>query len=79
MSDYKTQVLIIGGGATGTGIVRDLALRGVDCILVEQQDLNAGASGANHGLLHSGGRYVFADPGSASECRSSPSPPSARR
>ncbi len=69
MSNYKTQVLIIGGGATGTGIVRDLALRGVDCILVEQQDLNAGASGANHGLLHSGGRYVFTDPGSATECR----------
>lgn len=69
MSKYKTEVLIIGGGATGTGIVRDLALRGVDCILVEQQDLNAGASGANHGLLHSGGRYVFTDPGSATECR----------
>ncbi len=69
MSNYKTQVLIIGGGATGTGIARDLALRGVDCILVEQQDLNAGASGANHGLLHSGGRYVFTDPGSATECR----------
>lgn len=69
MPNYKTQVLIIGGGATGTGLVRDLALRGVDCILVEQQDLNAGASGANHGLLHSGGRYVFTDPGSATECR----------
>ena len=65
----KTQVLIIGGGATGTGIARDLALRGVQCILAEYRDLNAGASGANHGLLHSGGRYVFADQGSAAECR----------
>ena len=67
--DLKTQVLIIGGGATGTGIARDLALRGVECILVERRDINAGASGANHGLLHSGGRYVFADRGSATECR----------
>jgi glycerol-3-phosphate dehydrogenase len=65
----KTQVLIIGGGATGTGIARDLALRGVQCILAESRDINAGASGANHGLLHSGGRYVFADQNSAIECR----------
>lgn len=61
--------MIIGGGATGTGLARDLALRGVHCILAEQYDLNAGASGANHGLLHSGGRYVFTDPHSATECR----------
>ena len=65
----KTQVLIIGGGATGTGIARDLALRGVTCILVEKGDINAGTSGANHGLLHSGARYVSADQGSAIECR----------
>ncbi|WP_147820987.1 anaerobic glycerol-3-phosphate dehydrogenase subunit GlpA [Salidesulfovibrio onnuriiensis] len=65
----RTQVLIIGGGATGTGLVRDLALRGVDCILVDTRDLNAGASGANHGLLHSGGRYAKSDPHSAQECK----------
>jgi glycerol-3-phosphate dehydrogenase len=65
----KTQVLIIGGGATGTGVARDLALRGVQCILVEKKDINAGASGANHGLLHSGARYVSSDPESARECR----------
>jgi glycerol-3-phosphate dehydrogenase len=65
----NTRVLIIGGGATGTGIARDLALRGVQCILAESRDINAGASGANHGLLHSGGRYVFADQESAKECR----------
>ena len=69
MSDLETQVLIIGGGATGTGLARDLALRGVQCILVEKEDLNAGASGGNHGLLHSGARYVSNDPISAEECR----------
>jgi len=65
----QTQVLIIGGGATGTGLARDLALRGIKCILVEKQDLNAGASGANHGLLHSGARYVAGDSPSAAQCR----------
>ncbi len=68
-NNLKTQVLIIGGGATGTGIARDLTLRGVKCILVEKKDINAGASGANHGLLHSGARYVSNDPESAKECR----------
>jgi glycerol-3-phosphate dehydrogenase len=68
-SVIQTQVLIIGGGVTGTALARDLALRGVDCILVEKEDINAGASGRNHGLLHSGARYVAGDPGAAMECR----------
>ena len=62
-------MLIIGGGITGAGIARDLALRGVPCIVVEKHDINAGASGANHGLLHSGARYVSNDPHAAKECR----------
>jgi glycerol-3-phosphate dehydrogenase len=65
----ETEVLIIGAGATGAGLARDLALRGVHCIVVEAKDINAGASGANNGLLHSGARYVSNDPVSAKECR----------
>ena len=65
----KAQVLIIGGGATGTGLARDLALRNVQCIVIEKDDINAGASSGNHGLLHSGARYVSNDTVSAEECR----------
>ncbi len=65
----ETQVLIIGGGVTGTGLARDLALRGLNTILVERKDINAGASGANHGLLHSGARYIAIDSEAAKECR----------
>ncbi|MDZ7762462.1 MAG: anaerobic glycerol-3-phosphate dehydrogenase subunit GlpA [Desulfovermiculus sp.] len=65
----QTQVLIIGGGVTGTGLARDLTLRGISCILAEQRDINAGASGGNHGLLHSGARYVSSDSVSARECQ----------
>ena len=65
----ETEVLIVGGGTTGTGIARDLALRGIRCALIDQKDINAGASGANHGLLHSGARYVFKDGRTAAECR----------
>ena len=64
-----TQVLIIGGGITGVGLARDLALRGVHSVLVEKRDIAAGASGANHGLLHSGARYVRSDAAAAAECR----------
>ncbi len=64
----ETQVLIIGAGATGAGILRDLTLRGVSAILVEQKDTAFGATGGNHGLLHSGGRYAVKDLHSAAEC-----------
>ena len=66
--EMKTEVVIVGGGATGTGIARDLALRGIPSVLVEKGDLAAGASGRNHGLLHSGGRYAVTDPEAAREC-----------
>ncbi len=64
-----TDVLIIGGGVTGAGIMRDLALRGLHTLLIDKHDLCAGASGGNHGLLHSGARYVSNDLHSAIECR----------
>ena len=66
---HDTDVLIIGGGATGAGLMRDLALRGIAATLIDRRDLNAGASGGNHGLLHSGGRYAATDTETAAECR----------
>ena len=68
VSSRKVEVLIIGGGITGVGIARDLAMRGADVLLVEKGDFAAGASGRNHGMLHSGGRYAVKDPISAKEC-----------
>lgn len=65
---YEFDVIIIGGGATGTGIARDLALRGAKVILLEKNDLSEGTTGRCHGLLHSGGRYVISDPIAAKEC-----------
>lgn len=64
----KTQVVIIGGGATGAGLLWDLSLRGISAILLEKRDLANGATGRCHGLLHSGGRYVVKDPEAAREC-----------
>jgi glycerol-3-phosphate dehydrogenase len=64
----KTEVLIIGGGATGVGIARDLSLRRIPSLLIEKGDFTSGASGRNHGLLHSGARYAVSDPEAAKEC-----------
>jgi glycerol-3-phosphate dehydrogenase len=60
--------LVIGGGATGAGLLRDLSRRGLKTLLVEKSDLGSGTSGRYHGLLHSGGRYVVTDPAAAHEC-----------
>ncbi|WP_136799401.1 anaerobic glycerol-3-phosphate dehydrogenase subunit A [Desulfosediminicola ganghwensis] len=61
-------VIIIGGGATGAGTARDCAMRGLKVLLVERHDLATGATGRNHGLMHSGARYAVTDHESASEC-----------
>ena len=66
MAEYE--VAVVGGGATGCGLVRDLAMRGVRALLVERGDLANGTTGRFHGLLHSGARYVIRDPHSATEC-----------
>ncbi|MBP3721899.1 MAG: anaerobic glycerol-3-phosphate dehydrogenase subunit A [Selenomonadaceae bacterium] len=62
------QVVIIGGGATGVGILRDLSMRGISALLIEKGDLTNGASSRFHGLLHSGGRYAAKDIEAAKEC-----------
>jgi glycerol-3-phosphate dehydrogenase len=62
------EVLVIGGGSTGCGIARDLAMRGMDVTLAEQGNLTHGTTGRMHGLLHSGGRYAVTDQASAKEC-----------
>jgi glycerol-3-phosphate dehydrogenase len=68
MRHIQTDVLVIGGGATGTGILRDLAMRGYKCLLLERRDLAYGTTGRYHGLLHSGARYAVKDLTAAMEC-----------
>src|SRR6266516_6267798 len=68
MTRISTEVLVIGGGATGAGVLRGAAMRGFGAVLVDRADLGEGTTGRYHGLLHSGGRYVVKDPASAREC-----------
>jgi glycerol-3-phosphate dehydrogenase len=68
MERLETQVVVIGGGITGCGVLRDLAMRGLDAVLFERGNISEGTTGNFHGLLHSGGRYAVKDQPAAEEC-----------
>lgn len=51
-------VLIIGGGVNGVGTFRDLALQGVDVLLVDRGDFCSGTSAGSSHMLHGGIRYL---------------------
>ncbi|ADD39749.1 glycerol-3-phosphate dehydrogenase/oxidase [Stackebrandtia nassauensis] len=51
-------VLIIGGGVTGTGAALDAASRGLKVALVEARDYSSGTSSRSSKLIHGGLRYL---------------------
>jgi glycerol-3-phosphate dehydrogenase len=55
-------VVVVGGGVNGTGVARDLSLRGLRVALFERNDLAFGASGNSSGLIHGGVRYLSQAP-----------------
>jgi glycerol-3-phosphate dehydrogenase len=54
----RTTALVIGGGINGIGVFRELALQGVDVLLVERDDFASGASAASSHMVHGGVRYL---------------------
>ncbi len=54
----RVSVLIVGGGINGAGTFRDLALQGVDCLIVDKGDWCAGTSAAPSRLIHGGLKYL---------------------
>lgn len=51
-------VLIIGAGVNGIGTFRDLALQGIDVLIVDKGDFCSGASAASSHMIHGGIRYL---------------------
>jgi len=51
-------VLIVGGGINGAGLLRELALNGVDALLVDKSDFASGATSASSRMIHGGLRYL---------------------
>jgi len=58
LTTQEFDVLIIGGGITGSGIALDGATRGLKIALVEMQDFAAGTSSRSTKLVHGGLRYL---------------------
>jgi glycerol-3-phosphate dehydrogenase len=54
----EVDVLVVGGGVTGSGIALDAVSRGLSCGLVEQRDLASGTSSRSSKLIHGGLRYL---------------------
>jgi glycerol-3-phosphate dehydrogenase len=54
----EVSVLVVGGGINGVGLLRELALEGVDALLVEKSDFCSGASSASTRIIHGGLRYL---------------------
>jgi glycerol-3-phosphate dehydrogenase len=61
-------VVVVGGGITGIGIARDLAMRGLEVKVLERGEVGCETSTHFHGMLHSGARYAVKDPYAAEKC-----------
>ncbi|MBK5229536.1 MAG: glycerol-3-phosphate dehydrogenase/oxidase [Thermoleophilia bacterium] len=51
-------LLIVGGGITGAGILREAARRGLSAVLIEQSDFASGTSSRSSKMVHGGLRYL---------------------
>lgn len=58
MAHEQFDLLIIGGGITGSTLARDAALRGLRVALVEKEDFGYGTSSRSSKLIHGGIRYL---------------------
>jgi glycerol-3-phosphate dehydrogenase len=51
-------LLVVGGGATGTGVALDAVTRGLKVALVDANDFASGTSSKSTKLIHGGVRYL---------------------
>lgn len=58
LSQEVFDVIVIGGGITGSGIARDTAMRGLKTLLLEKKDFSSGTSSKSGKLIHGGLRYL---------------------
>ena len=61
MENDSYDVVVIGGGVTGSGVARDAALRGLKVALVERGKPGGGTTAASTHSIHGGVRYLLYD------------------
>ncbi|MFX1579292.1 MAG: FAD-dependent oxidoreductase [Promethearchaeota archaeon] len=57
MGDSEYDVIVIGGGSTGTAVARDCAMRGLRTLLLERDDIASATVGTCAGMISSGLKY----------------------
>ncbi|ODV94754.1 hypothetical protein PACTADRAFT_50614 [Pachysolen tannophilus NRRL Y-2460] len=57
-AQIKYDLIIIGGGATGTGCAVDATTRGLNVLLLEKNDFASGTSSKSTKMAHGGVRYL---------------------
>lgn len=58
LADQTWDLIVIGGGISGAGILREAARRGWRCLLLEQRDFAWGTSSRSSKMVHGGLRYI---------------------
>lgn len=56
--EQKWDVIVIGGGIVGAGILQEATRRGLSTLLIEQQDFAWGTSSRSSKMVHGGLRYI---------------------
>lgn len=56
--DQEWDVIIVGGGITGAGVLRQAVSAGLRALLIEQGDFSSGTSSRSSKLIHGGFRYL---------------------
>ena len=59
-ADKSFDVVVVGGGITGAGVLREAVRRGYRALLLEQQDFSWGTSSRSSKMVHGGLRYLAA-------------------
>ncbi|MGH3386546.1 MAG: glycerol-3-phosphate dehydrogenase/oxidase, partial [Nocardioidaceae bacterium] len=58
VADGEFDLIVVGGGVTGSGVALDAATRGLKVLLLEARDFASGTSSRSSKLFHGGLRYL---------------------
>lgn len=58
LAAIEWDLIVVGGGISGAGILREAARRGWKCLLIEQRDFAWGTSSRSSKMVHGGLRYI---------------------
>lgn len=70
-TEITKTVTIVGAGATGLALGKELQQRGISVLLLDKGQPGMGATCHSAGVLHSGARYALTDPALAKACHDS--------